>query len=92
MNRCSNSAADGSGIGEQATRLIALPSACGVAGAGARGHRGHDLGAGGVGKVDDSFPALAAEHLARKPLGGVEGASSLSAKYVVLAQVPLTRT
>src|SRR6476620_8475129 len=28
---------------------------------------------------------------ALKPLGGVGGASSLSAKYVVLAHVPLTR-
>ena len=59
-----NSATDGSGIGEQATRLIALPSACCVPGTGARGHRGHDLCVDGVGKVDDSFPAFAAEHRA----------------------------
>ena len=75
-----NSAADGSGVGEQATRLIALPSACRVPDPGARRHRGHDLGAGGAGKVDDSFPAFAAEHRA-------EAAGRRGGRIIVFSKV-----
>src|SRR5205085_10119602 len=55
-----NSAADRFGIGDEATRLIALPQTGCVPDAGTDCHRGYDPCVTRLGKVDDTPPALAA--------------------------------